>query len=75
MSLGVTRCLCHPIRPTIPSDIDRRLMIPLTSSVPDIEDIDDLHNNKHNAEHTKVSIVISAEVTNVIDVSGVTLCH
>ena len=71
MSLGVTRCLCQPIRPAIPSDIDRRLMIPLTS-VHDIEDIEDIHNDKHTAEHKKVSVVISAEVTDGIDFSGIT---
>ena len=45
-------------------------MIPLTS-VPDIEDVDNIHDNKHNAEHKKVSMLISAEVTDVIDVNGI----
>ena len=45
-------------------------MTPLTL-VPDIEDLYDIHNNKHKAEYKKVSMVISAEVTDVIDVNGI----
>ena len=49
-------------------------MIPLTS-VPDIEDVGNIHDNKHNAEHKKVSMLISAEVTDVTDVNGIAWCH